>query len=63
MLKIENETWLSTPEVTEALNISRSTLFSLRKSGNGPRNVKLGKCLYFNESALVQWLHDNEESA
>lgn len=63
MLKIDDEQWLDTDEVTDTLHISRSTLLGLRKNGTGPKNVKLGKRLYFNERALVEWLHDHEESA
>ncbi len=38
---LENETWLTTEDVIEHLNVSRSTLYRLRKKHNIP-SFKLG---------------------
>ncbi len=54
---------LLAPEVLAALKISRSTLYAMRKAGVGPKNIKLGCALYFNEESLVKWLYEHEENA
>ena len=64
MIQVDGEQWLSTPEVLDALNISRSTLYAMRRrgeGGTGPKNIKLGRCLYFSQRTLSAWLHSQEE--
>jgi predicted DNA-binding transcriptional regulator AlpA len=65
MIQIDDETWLNTTEVLATLKISRSTLYAMRKrgeaTGTGPKNIKLGRCLYFSQRSLLAWMHEQEE--
>ena len=62
MIQIDGEQWLDTAEVLDKLKISRSTLWSMRKAGTFCKNLKLGRCLYYNERSLLAWMHSQEEA-
>lgn len=54
--KVNPHQLLTTQEVTELLNMSRSTLYKLRMRGAAPRAITVGGRLRFRRSDLEAWL-------
>ena len=50
---------LSFDEASEFLNLSKSYLYKLTSSGQIPHYKPQGKMLYFEKSALENWLRQN----
>ena len=46
-------------DVSEMLNVSKSTLYRLRRNGNGPPFMKLGKAIIYKETDIVDWTAQN----
>lgn len=57
--------WLDMTEVCETLRISRSTWEAVRRRGGGPQvgQLQLGRKLWWNRDALLEWLGDCETSS
>jgi predicted DNA-binding transcriptional regulator AlpA len=57
--------WLDMTEVCETLQISRSTWEAVRRRHGGPPagQLQLGRKLWWDRDALLDWLHDCETSS
>lgn len=53
---------ITVSEALAVLKISRSTFYRLRKSGDGPPIVKLGKRTLIREASLIAWIAKREAS-
>jgi excisionase family DNA binding protein len=54
---------LSVKEVSEILQVSAQTIYEWRIKGEGPKGVKVGGCLRFHPSDVVEWLQQQRAEA
>ena len=60
------EPMLTMDELSHYTQTSKSTLYSLRSQGRGPKGVRIGRALRFRKSDVDAWLHmlsDEAEAA
>jgi hypothetical protein len=50
---------LTPAELAAALEVEESTLAGWRRLGTGPEYTRLGQRVYYLESAVIEWLHQN----
>ena len=53
---------LRMPEVSEMTTLAEQTLYSMRAKGTGPRSFKLGGRVAYRESAVLEWLAQQEQA-
>lgn len=47
-------------ELAARFRLARSTLFSWRKAGKGPRSIRVGGRVLYRASDVEEWLADQE---
>lgn len=57
---VENDELHSSHAAAKRLHVSHGTLAFWRCSGRGPRYVKIGRAVFYAESAIVAWLKAQE---
>ena len=57
---LDSERLLTTREVADFLRVSVSWLAKARMRGDGPVFTKIGRGVFYRESALVQWLKSQQ---
>jgi hypothetical protein len=57
---VENDELHSSHSAAERLHVSHGTLAFWRCSGRGPCYVKIGRAVFYAESAIVAWLRAQE---
>lgn len=50
------EKMLSTKEVAKILGLSHRTLENYRQNGRGPKYVKVGGCIRYKVSDVMEWI-------
>lgn len=45
----------SIDELAKAFGVSRSTLFRLRKSGKGPKSIRIGRSVRYLAEDVIAW--------
>lgn len=51
------EPMLTMDELSRYTQTSKSTLYSLRSQGRGPKGIRIGRALRFRKSDVDAWLH------
>jgi hypothetical protein len=54
---------LSTRDAARTLKLSVRTLERLRVSGGGPKYIKIGRCVRYEDPAIQSWLSDHTVSS
>jgi hypothetical protein len=57
---VEDDPLISADAAAAILKVKPGTLPSWRCMGKGPRFVKIGRLVFYRESALRAWLHAQE---
>lgn len=57
---VENDPLIPSDDAAAILKIKPTTLPSWRSMGRGPRFVKVGRAVFYRESAIRAWLSDQE---
>jgi predicted DNA-binding transcriptional regulator AlpA len=53
---------LRLPQVAEMTTLAEQTLYALRARGEGPRSFKIGGRVAYRESAVREWLAEQEQA-
>lgn len=48
-------TWITVDELSEYLQLSKSTLYHWRKDGIGPKGRRMGKYVRYSKADLIAW--------
>lgn len=59
---LEWDPLMTVDQVSAYLNVSRNTLHYWRKTGRGPRGIRMGKVLRYRRSAVEEWIESCTES-
>lgn len=62
-MSFSTQSFLSTPQVAEFLNVSPSYLNKLRLSGGGPRFVKIGRRVAYDIADLIDWAESRKRTS
>jgi predicted DNA-binding transcriptional regulator AlpA len=57
---LDGERLLTPREAADFLRVSMSWLAKARMRGDGPAFLKVGRCVRYRESALLQWLRSQQ---
>ena len=60
MINIDGETYRPEPEVGTLLNLKIETLRKWAVMRKGPARTKIGRSVYYSDSALAEWLRNQQ---
>jgi predicted DNA-binding transcriptional regulator AlpA len=53
---------LSLPALLQYLSVSRSCFRKIQRSGNGPRETRIGGRIFFAQSSVDEWVRSLEQA-
>lgn len=59
---ITERRFLDTPQLSELLNVKQKALEHWRNRGKGPKYIKAGKFVRYDEADVLAWLEEQKRS-
>jgi len=56
------EGWISRAELARELGVSVDTLARWETSQNGPPLARIGRCVFYRRTAVLEWLEGREKA-